>query len=134
VIGYNVYYGGGTRSYTNILNVGNSTNAVVNGLVEGKTYYFAVTAYTLDGAESDYSDEFVYLVPGFLTLTRGGTPSAPWQIRFPVAGGHSYELQQSVDLVNWFTVWQTMGVSNVWVEFDAAVNTSETLFYRVISH
>lgn len=134
VVGYNVYYGGGSRIYTNMVNAGTSTNIAVNGLMEGKTYYFAVTAYTIDGLESDYSDEFVYLVPGYLTLTSGATPADPLQIRFPVAAGHDYELQESTDLVTWTTFGQTTGVSNVWVEFDVTRNASGAAFYRVISH
>ena len=134
VAGYNVYYGGASRSYTNVINVGNTTNTVVNGLVEGQTYYFAVTAYTFDGTESDYSDEFVYLVPGLLTITSGATPDAPLQIRFPVAVGQFYELQQSTNLTSWSTVWQTIGVENVWVEYDAPVNTSTPTYYRVALH
>jgi hypothetical protein len=134
VAGYNVYYGGASRTYTNVINAGNSTNAVIDGLVEGKTYYFAVTAYTYDGAESDYSDEFVYIVPGFLTLTPGGASSSPMQVRFPVAVGHSYELQQSTDLVHWTTIWQTLGINNEWVEYDTAINGSGAVFYRVVLH
>jgi hypothetical protein len=134
VAGYNVYYGGVSRNYTNVINAGNSTNAVVDGLVEGKTYYFAVTAYTFDGAESDYSDEFSYIVPGFLTLTPGATAGSPMQVRFPVAVGHSYELQQSTDLVQWTTVWETTGVNNSWVQYNAPINGSRAQFYRVVLH
>ena len=83
VAGYNVYYGNASRSYTSVTNVGNSTSTVIGGLVEGHSYYFAVTAYTYDGFESDYSDEIVYVVPGGLTIARGASPSSPIQIRFP---------------------------------------------------
>jgi len=55
VTGYNVYYGGATHAYTNMLSVGNTTNAEVGGLMEGRTYFFAVTAYDSFGNESDYS-------------------------------------------------------------------------------
>ena len=134
IAGYNVYYGGASRDYTNVINVGNSTNASVDGLVEGATYYFAVTAYTFDGAESDFSAETIYLVPGLLTLTTGTTPADPLQIRFPVAVGHWYELQQSTDLINWVTIWQTAGFANEWVEFDAPLNASGASFYRVVLH
>ena len=134
VAGYNVYYGSASGVYTNVINVGNSTHTVVDGLVEGQTYYFAVTAYTFDGIESDFSNEYVYIVPGRLTLTQGASPGSPMQIRFPVAPGHWYELQESVDLVSWFTIWATSGTSNVWVEFDAPVNVSGPAFYRVVLH
>lgn len=134
IAGYNVYFGGASGSYTNEIGVGNSTNTVVNGLVEGRTYFFAVTAYTFDGAESDFSAEYVYLVPGLLTMVQGVTPDAPMQIRFAVAAGHSYELQQSTDLTSWTTVWQTTGAQNVWVEYDAPVDISTPHYYRVLSH
>jgi hypothetical protein len=134
IAGYNVYYGNASRSYTSVTNVGNSTSVMVGGLLEGQTYYFAVTAYTYDGEESDYSEEFVYLVPGMLTLTQGTTPESPLTIRFPVEAGHSYELQQSTDLANWTTFWQTTGYSNVWVEFDAPITAAPAGFYRVVSH
>lgn len=134
VAGYNVYYGSASHNYTNVINVGYTTNTVVGGLVEGQTYYFAVTAYTFDGLESDFSNEYIFLVPGRLTITQGATPASPMQIRFPVAPGHWYELQQSVDLVSWLSIWQTTGVSNVWVGFDAPVNPSGPAYYRVVLH
>src|SRR5437016_1774952 len=63
VAGYNVYYGVASRTYTNKVNVGNSTNATVSGLIEGTTYFFAVTAYDSNALESDYSNEMSYTVP-----------------------------------------------------------------------
>jgi Bacterial Ig domain/Fibronectin type III domain len=63
VIGYNVYYGAATRSYTNMVSAGNATNATVSGLVPGMAYYFAATATDATGLESDYSNEVTYSVP-----------------------------------------------------------------------
>src|SRR5207244_154249 len=63
VAGYNVYYGVASRTYTNKVNVGNVTNATISGLIEGTTYFFAVTAYDQYGLESDYSNEMSYMVP-----------------------------------------------------------------------
>jgi hypothetical protein len=37
--------------------VGPTTNAVVSGLIDGVTYFFAVTAYNALGLESDFSAE-----------------------------------------------------------------------------
>ena len=62
VAGYKIYYGVASRVYTNSLDVGNVTNAVVVGLVEGTTYFFAATTYDAAGMESDYSNEANYLV------------------------------------------------------------------------
>jgi hypothetical protein len=62
--GYKVHYGVASRSYGNTSDVGNITNATVSGLIEGTTYFFAVTAYDTSNLESDYSDEVFYTVPG----------------------------------------------------------------------
>jgi hypothetical protein len=134
VSGYNLYYGGASRAYTNIVPVGNATNATVGGLVEGKTYFFAVTAYDAYGGESDYSDETAYIVPGFLAMTPGTHPGDPVRLQFPVAPAHWYELQVSGDLHSWTTIWQTLGVANNWVEFDAPVGTTGAQFYRLVLH
>ena len=59
--GYKMHYGnyGGNYQYT--VDVGNSTSCTISGLEEGKTYYFAVTAY--NSLESDYSKELAYTIP-----------------------------------------------------------------------
>lgn len=57
VVGYKVYYGVGTRNYTNSVSAGSATTLTVSNLVVGTTYYFAATAYDTNGIESDYSTE-----------------------------------------------------------------------------
>lgn len=63
VTGYKIYYGTSSRSYTNVIVVGNVLTATITGLVEGTKYYFAATAYNVLGWESDYSAEVSYTVP-----------------------------------------------------------------------
>jgi hypothetical protein len=63
VVGYNVYYGTSSGAYTSKIDVGGATNATINNLTEGVTYYFAATAYNIIGLESDYSAEVSYTVP-----------------------------------------------------------------------
>jgi Fibronectin type III domain len=55
VAGYHVYYGGMSGVYTNRISTVNATNAVISGLVEGATYYFAAAAYDSAGLESPLS-------------------------------------------------------------------------------
>jgi hypothetical protein len=55
--GYVVHYGTASRSYTNSSDVGLVTTTTVSNLLEGVTYYFAVTAYNTSGLESEYSNE-----------------------------------------------------------------------------
>jgi hypothetical protein len=61
--GYRVYYGPVSRSYTNVLEVGNVTSNTLSGLVSGAQYFFAVTAYNIYGDESDFSNEVAFTVP-----------------------------------------------------------------------
>ena len=62
--GYVVYYGTDTRIYSTSADIGRNTSHQISGLVEGVTYYFAVTAYNASGAESVYSEEVSFLEPG----------------------------------------------------------------------
>jgi hypothetical protein len=134
VVGYNLYYGGTSRNYTNVINLGAATNAVVDDLTEGKTYFFAVTAYDASGDESDYSEETVYIVPGYLVLTPGATPGSTVRIQFPVASGHWYELQSSPDLQTWTTIQKVLGNANNWVEYDPPATSKGPQFFRLILH
>src|SRR5690349_14531845 len=52
LVGYNLYQGTASGSYTNQIAVGLSTNATVAGLAYGVKYFFAVTAFTRDGLDS----------------------------------------------------------------------------------
>ncbi len=84
VAGYRLYYGHASRSYQNSVDVGKVTSYTWTGLAEGKTYYFAVTAYNSNNVESSYSAE---LVCHTVTASSGGGGSiSPSGTVFVTAG------------------------------------------------
>ena len=110
VAGCNVYYGVASHSYTNMVHVGKATNATISGLVEGVTYYFAATAYSILGLESDFSNEASYTVP--TTLARLQIRAAPARlVVLTVTGqiGHTYEILATQN----FTAWTVLGTVTV---------------------
>ena len=54
---YNVYFGTSSRNYGSPIPTGNVTSYVIDGLVEGRKYYFAITAVDTSGNESGFSSE-----------------------------------------------------------------------------
>jgi hypothetical protein len=84
VTGYMIHYGAVSGTYSQGVDVGNTTNYTVSNLIDGQTYYFAVTAYNDGGYQSGYSNEISAIMPPsqylLLTLTPGtgqGTVSGP---------------------------------------------------------
>jgi uncharacterized protein YqjF (DUF2071 family) len=63
VVRYYVYYGTGTGDYTNRVSAENATTVTVSNLTVGSTYFFAATAFSDSGLESDFSNEVSYTVP-----------------------------------------------------------------------
>jgi hypothetical protein len=61
-VGYRVYWGPQSRSYTNAVDAG-SSNRVAVSLTKGGFYHFAATAYNFLNMESDFSDEVTYAAP-----------------------------------------------------------------------
>ncbi len=64
VTGYKIYYGTSSHDYTNVVDVGNVTNATISGLADATTYYFAATTYDGVGDESAFSNEATFTTPG----------------------------------------------------------------------
>jgi hypothetical protein len=61
-VGYKMHYGNYSGSYQYTVNVGKSTSCTISGLTDGKTYYFAATAYGSQQNNSGYSNEVSYKV------------------------------------------------------------------------
>jgi hypothetical protein len=75
VQGYRVYFGKASGFYTNVLDVGNRTDCVIPGLDAGTTYFFACTAYSATGDESNFSGEIVYATDGSSSDSSGSSGS-----------------------------------------------------------
>jgi Bacterial Ig domain len=63
IVGYRLYQGGDSGTYTNVIAVGNVTSNQVSGLIPGATYFFAATDYDTNSLESAFSNEISYTVP-----------------------------------------------------------------------
>ena len=74
VVGYNLYSGAASQTYTNLVSVGNVTNAVMGSLVPGTAYYFSTRARDAQGNESPFSNEISYTVPMSASSTPTNTP------------------------------------------------------------
>lgn len=61
--GYKIYYGTATKNYSRTIAVGNVTTHTVANLVDGTTYYFAVTAFNSFSKESRFSTEITRKIP-----------------------------------------------------------------------
>jgi len=75
--GYIVHYGTESGIYDHSLDVGNFTSAVISGLDENTQYYFAISAYNIDGLSSALSNE----------VSTALTPSAIYQSTSSHGGG-----------------------------------------------
>ncbi len=130
--GYAVYYGQDGTNFENRIDAGTNTTLVVDGLQAGQTNYFAVVAYDAQGVESPNSNVLPYMVPGTLKVVQKPGPQSAAVIGFAVAPGHTYQVQASVNLQTWSTIWQMTATNNVWTQFqDAGVVRPPIRFYRL---
>lgn len=67
IAGYKIHYGTTSGNYAYSVDVGNYGNCSISGLVEGQTYYFAASSYTVDNIESEFSKELVHTIPASQT-------------------------------------------------------------------
>jgi hypothetical protein len=106
VAGYNIYYGAGSGTYTNMIDAGNVTNAAISGLTTGATYYFAATTYDSTGRESGYSNEASYVVPATSSsLKISRTPAGQFILTVTGLAGQSCQILATQD----FKVWTVIG-------------------------
>ena len=111
--GYRLYYGQASRNYSSTVDVGNRTNYTLSGLAEGKTYYFAVTAYdTTQTTESGFSNEVSK------TIASSAIPSADFSAK-PTSG--------TAPLIVTFIDTSTGNITDwAWNFGDATTGTAQT--------
>jgi len=122
VVGYKVYFGTASHDYTNVVVVGNVTNALISEIMPEMTYYFAATTYTQSGEESAYSTEVSYTAPSSANTLSSATYSASaGQFSFAVNGsaGSQYVVEASTNLIDWVSL-ETNTVPFAFVDPDAA--------------
>ncbi len=83
VSGYKVYQGTAKGAYTDSVDVGNQTSYTLSNLVNGSTYYFAITAYDGAKTESAYSNEMSKSFGATYSVTATSGPGG--SINFPSA-------------------------------------------------
>ena len=138
VVGYRLHSGTASGIYTEHLDVGAQTSTAVTGLVRGDTYYFAVTAYTADGIESDPSNEISFTLPPALQpalrLARKATPNDPARVPFQVTRGRKYLLEASGDLLTWTNLAEVVATPEGWIRYTDTNSSSASMrFYRLQS-
>lgn len=146
VIGYNLHYGTASRVYDWTVDAGAATTVTVTGLLEGQTYFFAVTAYNQQRIESEPSVEVSYTVPvgspnpgpdpvsnGGLRIVRDNGPDAVPRLQLQVLPSHQYLVQASEDLRSWKTIHVDVSSSTNWVTWvDPEAAFLPKRFYRLM--
>jgi hypothetical protein len=134
IAGYRIYYGVSSGAYTNVVDAGAALSATTLNLVEGVTYYFAVTAYDSVGLESDYSNEFTYLAA--MSLNQVGMRAASDRqtvLTVTSPAGGTFDVQATEDLKIWAVIGTLTlgpGASLDFTDTNAAMFSRR--FYRTV--
>jgi hypothetical protein len=134
VAGYRIYQGGLSGAYTNVADTGVAISANLVNLVEGMTYYFAVTAYDSSGLESNFSNELAYLTPGASNQLQARLTSSGQMVLTTMgSAGANYNIQATTNLNDWTTIAMvTLGAagSGDFTDTNAAMYSKR--FYRTV--
>ena len=102
--GYFIYYGTATGDYSQIVDIGNVTTNQVTNLIDGITYYFAISAYDTYMNESDYSNEISRTIGtsnNSPTLHPGGPYSGTEGQSITLDGSGSSDSDGSIEVYGW---------------------------------
>jgi hypothetical protein len=58
--GYKLYIGNSPQNYTQIIDLGLTTQYTISNIIDGTVYFFSLTAYNQRGLESSFSNEVRY--------------------------------------------------------------------------
>jgi hypothetical protein len=100
VTGFHVYYGTASRSYSNILTVGNTSRAVISGLTFGTVYYVAVSELDSRGHESALSAEITFQA-GSAMLTSANIGGQRFSFNLQGSTGQQYVILSSTNFLDW---------------------------------
>jgi chitinase len=107
LMGYRVYQGAASETYTNMTDVGTNLTATITCLPAGLTNYIAVTAYDTNGLESAFSAEIQYVTPvpsPQVVLRIARTATNQVQLSGTAPAGNTYDALASQSLTNWIAI------------------------------
>jgi hypothetical protein len=131
IAGYRIHYGTSSRNYSGRISVENATLGSVSGLQIGVTYYFAVTAYDVNGYESDFSEEVTYtpqLPTVHISINLFGKI-----LTFVGAPNRTYDIWANRDSADWTIIGQVTTQSDGLAVFidSNLLDLSTTIYYPI---
>lgn len=125
--GYKLYYGNESRNYSEMIVTGMTPEYTVEGLQEGMTYYFVVTAYNLEGDESDFSNEISYR-PGEEREIVLITPNGGEEL----VAGSDYTIEWEVNpFFGFVRIWLSIDAGETWTFVRAKTPNDGEYLWRV---
>lgn len=104
IVGYKVYFGTSSGSYSDAVDIGNRTSHTIPNLLPGRTYFLALAAYNTAGLESDLSAEVSYTPPGIALAHLG---AGQYRVRFSDSPGATCRIEFTERLDS--PVWLSLG-------------------------
>ena len=140
VVGYELYQGVESLTYTSMVDVGNADTTTITGLIPGATYFFAVTAYDSTGLESTFSGEISYTVPTSAVLAPGQLGNVTVSVNADgqlvlsaiAPAGYVYSVLATQDFASWTSVGTVTAGTSGDVQFTDPLSPFYTSrFYRL---
>jgi hypothetical protein len=133
---YRIYYGVASQAYSDMVTVGNVTEATITNLVPGAKFYFTATAVDAIGLESEFSNEVRYDVPvqppPTVQLAASLAPEGQIKLNATAAAGQVFDVMSTTDLKNWKVISSGTAAADGSLSFvDPAGITNRQCFYRL---